>query len=75
MFLKIEKENVIEGLQKAANIIPSKSGAAYLRSIWLKSDGANLSVLCTDSNIEFCGRYAADIAEPGLGGVQGKAFV
>ena len=75
MFLKIEKENVIEGLPKAANIIPSKSGAAYLRSIWLKSDGANLSVLCTDSNIEFCGRYAADITEPGLVGVQGKAFV
>ena len=75
MFLKIEKENVIEGLQKAANIIPSKSGAAYLRSIWLKSDGGVLSVLCTDSNIEFCGRYAADIAEDGLVGVQGKAFV
>lgn len=33
MFLRVEKENIIEGLQKAANIIPSKSGAAYLRSI------------------------------------------
>ena len=75
MFLKIEKENVIEGLQKAANIIPTKSGAAYLRSIWLKSDGGSLSVLCTDSNIEFCGHYSAEISEPGLVGVQGKAFV
>ncbi len=75
MFLKIEKEDVIEGLQKAANIIPTKSGAAYLRSIWLKSDGGRLSVLCTDSNIEFCGHYTAEITDSGLVGVQGKAFV
>ena len=75
MFLRIQKEDVIEGLQKAASIIPAKTGAAYLRSIWLKAENGSLSVLATDSNIEFRGAYAAEIEQPGLAGVQGRAFV
>jgi DNA polymerase III, beta subunit (EC 2.7.7.7) len=39
MFLKVRKEDVIDGLLKAANIIPSKTGAAYLRTVWLKAEG------------------------------------
>ncbi|MCG8529495.1 MAG: DNA polymerase III subunit beta, partial [Desulfovibrionales bacterium] len=39
MYLKVFKEDVIDGLLKAANIIPAKTGAAYLRSIWLKAEG------------------------------------
>ncbi len=75
MFLKVFKEDVIEGLQKAANIIPAKTGAAYLRSIWLKAEGGILQVLATDSNIEFSGAYTAEISAKGLVGVQGRAFV
>ena len=75
MFLRVYKEDVIDGLQKAANIIPAKTGAAYLRSIWLKADGGSLQVLATDSNIEFRGSYTAEITKSGLAGVQGRAFV
>lgn len=75
MFLKVYKEDVIDGLQKAANIIPAKTGAAYLRSIWLKADNGALQVLATDSNIEFRGSYTAEISKNGLAGVQGRAFV
>jgi DNA polymerase-3 subunit beta len=75
MYLKIIKEEVIEGLQKAANIIPQRTGAAYLRSIWLKAENNVLEVLSTDSNIEFRGSYAAEVMENGLVGVQGRAFV
>ncbi len=75
MLLKIYKEDVIEGLQKAASIIPQKTGAAYLRSIWLKAENGKLELLSTDSNIEFRGSYTAEIAKEGLVGVQGKAFV
>lgn len=75
MHLKVNKEDVIEGLQKAANILPAKTGAAYLRSIWLKAENGTLSVMATDSNIEFRGAYAADVIETGLAGVQGRAFV
>ncbi len=75
MFLKIHKEDVIEGLQKAANIIPAKTGAAYLRSIWLKAENGRLEIMATDSSLEFRGAYTAEIMEPGLAGVQGRAFV
>ena len=75
MFLKVYKEDVIEGLQKAASIIPQRTGATYLRSIWLKAEQGKLELLSTDSNIEFRGSYTAEILEDGLVGVQGRAFV
>ena len=75
MYLKVFKEDVIEGLQKAANIIPQRTGAAYLRSIWLRAEKNTLELLSTDSNIEFRGSYTAEVIEGGLVGVQGRAFV
>jgi len=75
MYLKVYKEEVIEGLQRAANIIPQRTGAAYLRSIWLKAENNRLELLSTDSNIEFRGSYTAEVTEPGLVGVQGRSFV
>ncbi|MGN0008592.1 MAG: DNA polymerase III subunit beta [Desulfovibrionaceae bacterium] len=75
MKITLVKEHIIEGLQKAASIIPSKTGAAYLRSIWLKAEGSSVSIMSTDANIEFTGTYQATVAEPGLAGVQGRAFV
>lgn len=75
MKLTVNKEQIIEGLLKAAAIIPAKAGAQYLRSIWLKAEAGSLSVMSTDANIEFTGRYPAEVATPGLIGVQGRAFV
>ncbi len=75
MKILIEKEQVIEGLQKAANILPQRAGAAYLRSIWIKTDKDSVSFLATDVNMEFHGKYAALVEEEGLVGVQGRAFV
>ncbi len=75
MKLTVNKEQIIEGLLKAAAIIPAKAGAQYLRSIWLKAEEGSLSVMSTDANIEFTGRYPAEVAAPGLIGVQGRAFV
>ena len=75
MKLTVNKEQIIEGLLKAAAIIPAKAGAQYLRSIWLKAEEGSLSVMSTDANIEFTGRYPADVSAPGLIGVQGRAFV
>ena len=75
MKLTVNKEQIIEGLLKAVAIIPAKAGAQYLRSIWLKAEDGNLSVMSTDANIEFTGRYQAEVAQAGLIGVQGRAFV
>lgn len=41
MLFTVKKENIIEGLQKAAGIIPTRAGAAYLRSLWIKAEGGS----------------------------------
>lgn len=75
MKLTINKEHIIDGLLKAVSIMPAKAGAQYLRSIWLKAEEGHISVMTTDANIEFTGKYEAEVEEPGLVGVQGRAFV
>ena len=75
MFLKVKKEELIDGLQKAAGIIPTRSGAAYLRSLWMKAEEGTLTLMATDANIEFTGVYPAQINEAGLIGVNGRNFV
>lgn len=75
MKLKVSKQKIIDGLIKAASIIPAKAGAAYLRSIWLKAENGSLSLMSTDANIEFTGSYEADVTTPGLVGVLSRSFV
>ena len=75
MKLTVNKEQIIEGLLKAAAILPAKAGTQYLRSIWLKAEDGRLEVMATDATLEFTGRYPAEVEEPGLVGVQGRAFV
>jgi DNA polymerase-3 subunit beta len=74
MFLKVNRDEIIEGLQKSANIIPAKTGAAFLRTIWLQCENGTLKIMSTDSNLEFMGSYPATIEADGLAGVQGRAF-
>ncbi len=75
MKLRVNKEQIIDGLLKAAMICPPKAGAAYLRSIWLRASEGSLSIMATDALIEFTGTYPAEVSEPGLLGVSGKSFV
>lgn len=74
MKLAVNTEQIIDGVLKAAAIIPAKAGAAYLRSIWLKAENNELSIMSTDVNIEFRGVYPAEVEQPGLLGVQGRSF-
>ncbi len=74
MFLRVFRDDIIDGLQKSANIIPAKTGAAFLRTIWLKAEAGVLKIMSTDSNLEFCGAYPAQIEREGLAGVQGRSF-
>jgi len=75
MYCIVNKELIIDGLQKAAGILPARTGAAYLRSLWLKAEKGMLTLMSTDASIEFTGVYAADVQEEGLAGVNGRAFV
>lgn len=74
MKLSVHKDQIIDGLQKAAAIIPSRAGTAFLRSLWLKAENGYLSIMSTDTDIEFTGKYPAEVDEPGLIGVPGRAF-
>ncbi len=74
MQLQVTKDDIIDGLQKAANILPMKTGAAYLRTIWLRTNSGRLEILATDSSFEFTGSYPANVVKPGTVGVQGKNF-
>ena len=74
MFVKVNRDEIIEGLQKSAGIIPAKTGAAFLRSIWLEAAEGSLKIMSTDSSLEFCGDYPARVDTPGRVGVQGRAF-
>ena len=75
MYCVVNKEQIIDGLQKAASIIPTRTGAAYLRSLWLKAENNTLTLMSTDASIEFTGSYQVEVREPGLTGVNGRAFV
>jgi len=74
MYIRIFKEDVIDGVIKATSIISHKAGAAYLRTLWLKAEEDKLQILSTDSNMEFTGKYGANVLETGLVGVEGKKF-
>jgi DNA polymerase-3 subunit beta len=74
MVIKVTKNDIIEGLQKSANIIPAKTGAAFLRTIWLSAEDASLRIMSTDSSLEFVGQYRAEVVAGGLCGVQGRSF-
>jgi DNA polymerase III subunit beta len=74
MQLKVFRNDILDGLQKSSGIIPAKTGAAFLRTIWLEAIPGALRILSTDSSLEFTGQYAAQVTEEGLCGVQGKSF-
>lgn len=74
MKVQFEKDKVKTGIQKAISIMPSKTGAAVLRSLWIKAENDTITFFSTDANIEFSGSYPAHVKEPGFIGVQGQIF-
>ena len=76
MNLTVKKEEILEGFLKASSIIPTKTGAAYLRSVWIQAhDNNTITIMATDVNIEFTGNYPAAVKEAGQVGVNGKALI
>lgn len=74
MKAKMIKGSIIEGVTKATSIIPARTGAAFLRTIWLENKNNRLKIMSTDSKIEFSGEYDVETLEDGLIGVQGRHF-
>jgi DNA polymerase-3 subunit beta len=74
MKFSILKEDVIEGIQKSVAVIPARTGAAYLRSIWIQAQNGKISIMATDASTEFTGTYPAQVETEGIVGLQGKKF-
>ncbi|WP_045211989.1 DNA polymerase III subunit beta [Desulfonatronovibrio magnus] len=72
MYLRVFKEDIIEGILRCTSVISQKTGPAYLRTLWLSADDERLNIMGTDGNIEFTGSYNANVLEKGLVGVEGK---
>ena len=70
----LNKEDVIEGIQKAYSIIPSKAGA-YLRSMWLSTKKDSIAIMATDASIEFTGCYKAQTEDEHILGIPSRSFV
>jgi DNA polymerase-3 subunit beta len=72
MKFNIQREDILHGLHQAAQITPTKTGAVFLRSVWLKVEADKLQIMATDSNIEFYGIYNIDVDQEGLVGVNAR---
>ena len=72
MYLRVFKEDFIDGVIKGTSILAHKTGAAYLRTVWIKAEEDKVKIMSTDGNLEFTGQYDANIMESGLVGVEGK---
>lgn len=74
MDVLFKKEDIMEGVQKAYNIIPNKVGN-YLRSIWIQVEDYRISIMATDASIEFKGSYPIQTDAQFFVGVPSKSFV
>jgi DNA polymerase III subunit beta len=68
----IQREEILPALQQASQITSVKTGAVFLRSIWLQVENDMLKIMATDSNIEFFGEFSPRIEQEGLVGVNGR---
>jgi DNA polymerase-3 subunit beta len=75
MKIQVELAKILPALQHAGAILPQRTGASYLRTIWLRAEEGRVGILATDSAIELSFVCRAEVAEPGMVGVPGRQFV
>lgn len=76
MDITINTEQCGSGIQKASSITPSKSGNAYLKTMWLKAskEKGTVCFMTTDASTEYTVTAPAEVKVEGLVGVNSKAF-
>ena len=70
----LNTDNCASGIQKAGNISPSKTGSAFLKTMWIKAEKNKVSFMTTDASTEYIGSYPAEVHEEGLIGVPSRAL-
>lgn len=76
MKVSINTEHCLNGIQKASNLTPPRTGAASLRAMWIKTDkeAGTICFMATDASTEYVGTYQAEVEEDGFIGVQSKSL-
>lgn len=74
MKFKVEKEILLEGIQKVQNVISAKSALPILSNMLLETQENNLKLTATDLDIGISCVIPVDVAEPGLITMPAKRF-
>jgi DNA polymerase-3 subunit beta len=72
MDFKIEREELLRGIQKAQNIVEKRTTMPILSNILLEVQNSSLAVTATDLEIGFKGSYSAQVSAPGASTISGK---
>ncbi len=72
MKLKINKEEILKGLQRIQGVVEKKNTMPILSNMLLTAEGSSIEIIATDLEIGLRGRYAADVEKPGSVTVSAK---
>jgi DNA polymerase-3 subunit beta len=72
MKLKIQKEEILKGLQRIQGVVEKKNTMPILSNMLLTAEGGSVEIIATDLEIGLRGRYAADVEKPGSVTVSAK---
>lgn len=75
MEITIERKDILDKIQNAANNAATKLPSQFLCSIWLNINQDMLTISATDGNIEYLGEYTLDVPQDdAIIGVDGKTI-
>jgi len=72
MKLKINKEEILKGLQRIQGVVEKKNTMPILSNILLSADKGGVEIIATDLEIGLRGRYSAEVEKPGAVTVSAK---
>jgi DNA polymerase-3 subunit beta len=72
MKLKINKEEILKGLQRIQGVVEKKNTMPILSNMLLTAEGSSIEIVATDLEIGLRGRYSADVEKPGSVTVSAK---
>jgi len=72
MKLKINKEEILKGLQRIQGVVEKKNTMPILSNMLLTAEGDSIEIIATDLEIGLRGRYAAEVEKPGSVTVSAK---
>jgi len=72
MKLRIQKDEILKGLQRIQGVVDKKNTMPILSNMLLMADAKGIEIVATDLELGLRGRYAADVEKPGAVAVSAK---